>query len=96
MKNECAAWELEIISPEDASQRGSQVAVSHPQGYAVMQALISRGVIGDFRAPNLMRFGFAPLFLSYPDIHDAVKQLKQILESEEWNLVAFLLKSKVT
>ena len=96
LKNECAAWELEIISPEDASQRGSQVAVSHPQGYAVMQALISRGVIGDFRAPNLMRFGFAPLFLSYQDIHDAVKQLKQILEAEEWNQEAFLQKSKVT
>ena len=96
LKNECAAWELEIISPEDASQRGSQVAVSHPQGYAVMQALISRGVIGDFRAPNLMRFGFAPLFLSYQDIHDAVKRLKQILESEEWNQEAFLQKSKVT
>ena len=96
LKNECAAWELEIISPEDASQRGSQVAVSHPQGYAVMQALISRGVIGDFRTPNLMRFGFAPLFLSYQDIHDAVKQLKQILESEEWNQEAFLQKSKVT
>ena len=96
LKNECAAWELEIISPEDASQRGSQVAVSHPEGYAVMQALISRGVIGDFRAPNLMRFGFAPLFLSYQDIHDAVKQLKQILESEEWNQEAFLQKSKVT
>ena len=96
LKNECAAWELEIISPEDASQRGSQVAVSHPQGYAVMQALISRGVIGDFRAPNLMRFGFAPLFLSYQDIHDAVKKLKQILESKEWNQEAFLQKSKVT
>ena len=96
LKNECAAWELEIISPEDASQRGSQVAVSHPEGYAVMQALISRGVIGDFRAPNLMRFGFAPLFLSYQDIHDAVKQLKQILEAEEWNQEAFLQKSKVT
>ncbi|MEK9859387.1 MAG: kynureninase [Deltaproteobacteria bacterium] len=96
LKNECAAWELEIISPEDASQRGSQVAVSHPEGYAVMQALISRGVIGDFRAPNLMRFGFAPLFLSYQDIHDAVKQLKQILESKEWNQEAFLQKSKVT
>ena len=96
LKNECAAWELVIKSPEDASQRGSQVAVSHPQGYAVMQALISRGVIGDFRAPNLMRFGFAPLFLSYQDIHDAVKQLKQILESEEWNQEAFLQKSKVT
>ena len=96
LKNECAAWELEIISPEDASQRGSQVAVSHSEGYAVMQALISRGVIGDFRAPNLMRFGFAPLFLSYQDIHDAVKQLKQILESEEWNQEAFLQKSKVT
>ena len=96
LKNECAAWELEIISPEDSSQRGSQVAVSHPEGYAVMQALISRGVIGDFRAPNLMRFGFAPLFLSYQDIHNAVKQLKQILESEEWNQEAFLQKSKVT
>ena len=96
LKNECAAWELEIKSPEDASQRGSQVAVSHPEGYAVMQALISRGVIGDFRAPNLMRFGFAPLFLSYQDIHDAVKQLKQILESKEWNQEAFLQKSKVT
>ena len=96
LKNECAAWELEIISPEDSSQRGSQVAVSHPQGYAVMQALISRGVIGDFRAPNLMRFGFAPLFLSYQDIHDAVKQLKQILEAEEWNQEEFLQKSKVT
>ena len=92
----CIRDRLEIISPEDASQRGSQVAVSHPEGYALMQALISRGVIGDFRAPNLMRFGFAPLFLSYTDIHEAVKQLRKILEAEEWNQEAFLQKSKVT
>ena len=96
LESECASWNLEIHSPLEASQRGSQVAVRHPQAYAVMQALIARGVIGDFRAPDLMRFGFAPLYIRYQDVQEAVEHLKQILENEEWNQETFLQKATVT
>ena len=60
--------------------RGSQVAFRHPEGYPIMQALIARGVIGDFRAPDLLRFGFAPLYVRFVDLFDAVACLRQILE----------------
>ncbi len=96
LESECASWNLEIPSPLEASQRGSQVSVRHPQAYAVMQALIARGVIGDFRAPDLMRFGFAPLYIRYQDVQEAVEHLKQILENEEWNQETFLQKATVT
>lgn len=70
--------------PVDPAQRGSQVSLHHPQGYAIMQALIERGVIGDFRAPDILRFGFAPLYVRHVDVWDAVETLRQVMEDEAW------------
>lgn len=76
---------LSLASPRDAARRGSQVCLTHAQGYAVVQALIERGVVGDFRAPDIMRFGFAPLYLRYADIAKAAEILAEILTSGAWD-----------
>jgi len=81
----CAGFDLTLASPEEAADRGSQVAFRHEQGYPIMQALIARGVIGDFRAPDLLRFGFAPLYLRFVDLWDAVAQLHQVLAERAWD-----------
>ncbi|MBO6890441.1 MAG: kynureninase [Roseibium sp.] len=88
--------QLQLASPRDPHQRGSQVSFSFTEGYAVMQALIARGVIGDFRAPDIMRFGFTPLYLSHQDIVDAVEILADILETRSWDTPAFKTRAKVT
>ena len=75
---------------------GSQVSLRHPQGYAVMQALIARGVIGDFRAPDIMRFGFAPLYISHADVWDAVEILAELLETGSWDRPEFHRRAAVT
>ncbi|CAB3788126.1 Kynureninase [Paraburkholderia caffeinitolerans] len=85
-----------LASPRDASQRGSQVSLAHEQGYAVMQALIARNVIGDFRAPDILRFGFAPLYVRYIDIWNTVAELKNILETRAWDNETFLTRKSVT
>ena len=90
-----------IATPREAALRGSQVSFSLPSGidgYAVMQALIARGVIGDFRAgsPELLRFGFAPLYNRFADVAQAVDQLADILATEAWRTPAFMSRSKVT
>ncbi len=92
----CAGYGLTLASPRDAKQRGSQVSFSHADGYAVMQALIARGVIGDYRAPNLMRFGFAPLYIHYRDVWNAVEVLSEILASETWRDPIFAQRAGVT
>jgi kynureninase len=76
---------FELVSPREATERGSQVALAHPDGYAIMQALIDRGVIGDFRAPDILRFGFAPLYLRFTDVWDSVDCLKDIIDNSLWN-----------
>lgn len=73
-----------VVTPRDHAVRGSQVSLRHEDGYAPMQALIERGVIGDFRAPDLMRFGFTPLYVGYADVWDAVDVLTDVLTSEVW------------
>ncbi|PZP29432.1 MAG: kynureninase [Roseateles depolymerans] len=93
--------DAEIHTPRDAAQRGSQVSISLPQGvdgYAVMQALIARGVIGDFRAgfPELLRFGFAPLYNGFEDVVLAVEVLADILATAAWKAPEFTTRSKVT
>ena len=76
---------LSLVSPADDAQRGSQVCFGHAEiGYPVMQALIHRGVIGDFRAPDVLRFGFTPLYLRFVDAFDAAEHLRQVLDSGEW------------
>lgn len=76
---------FELVSPRNADERGSQVAFAHPEGYAIMQALIDRGVIGDFRAPDILRFGFAPLYVRFTDVWDSVDCLKGIIDSRSWD-----------
>ncbi|HEX5239131.1 MAG TPA: kynureninase, partial [Sphingomicrobium sp.] len=88
--------EVRLASPRDPAERGSHVVFSHPDGYAVMQALISRGVIGDFRAPDLMRFGFTPLYMRYADVVRAAEILADILDRREWDQPRFKTRAKVT
>ncbi len=85
-----------LLTPRDHAVRGCQVAFAHPDGYAIMQALIERGVIGDFRAPDVLRFGLAPLYLRYTDIHDAVGILWDIMHTEAWRADRFQTKRSVT
>ena len=84
VKARCAGKELVLASPREAAVRGGQVSFTHPQGWALMQNLIARGVIGDFRAPDVIRFGFAPLYVRHVDVWDAVEVLGEILDSESW------------
>ena len=80
----CAGKGLALASPREAGTRGGQVSFTHPHGWAVMQNLIARGVIGDFRAPDVIRFGFAPLYVGRKDVWHAVEVLGEILDSESW------------
>ena len=87
---------LTLATTREAEQRGSQVSFAHPEGYAVMQALIARGVIGDYRAPDLIRFGLTPLYLRYVDVFDAVAILADILRHRHWDRAEFKQRAKVT
>jgi kynureninase len=96
VEQECAPFGLTLLSPRDAARRGSQVSLRHPDGYPIMQALIARGVIGDFRAPDILRFGFAPLYVRFVDVWDAVAALKDILASGAWDRPEFRVRAAVT
>lgn len=87
---------VEVASPRNAAERGSQVSLRHESGFPVVQALIARGVVGDFREPDLMRFGFAPLYLRYRDIGAAVESLREILASGEYRAPRFARRQAVT
>lgn len=87
---------VEVVTPRQSARRGSQVALRHADGYAVMQALIERGVIGDFRSPDLMRFGFTPLYVSHADVWDAVAALEDVLATETWREPRFARRGTVT
>jgi kynureninase len=82
----CAAHPLQLVTPRAHAQRGSHVSFTHPQGYPVMQALIARDVIGDYREPHILRFGFTPLYTRFVDVWDAVDVLSHILDKQEYNL----------
>ena len=86
---------LRLVSPEP-ERCGSQVCYAHPDGYAIMQALIAERVIGDFRAPDVLRFGFAPLYVRYADVFDAVLALREILTSRSWDQPRFRTRALVT
>lgn len=88
--------DLTLASPRDADVRGSQVSFAFADGYAVVQALIDRGVIGDFRAPNIMRFGFTPLYLDQADVVRAAEILEDVMKSESWKDPKYQVRSRVT
>ena len=88
--------DLHLESPIKPSERGSQVSFSHPSGYAIMQALIDRNIVGDFRAPDIIRFGITPLYINEKDIIRTVKVLEDILSKRLWDTPAYLNRKKVT
>ena len=92
----CAGHGLELATPREHDHRGSQVCWRHPAGYAMIQALIARGVIGDFRAPDILRFGFTPLYVGFADVWDAVDTLVTVLETGEWRDPAYQQRAAVT
>ena len=85
-----------LATPREDVLRGSQVSLTHEQGYAIMQALIARGVIGDFRAPDILRFGFAALYVRFIDVWNAVAELKDVMESKAWATPRFQQRKAVT
>jgi kynureninase len=97
VETRCAGHGLSLVTPRDAQQRGSQVCFGRAEGgYAIVQALIARGVIGDFRAPDILRFGFTPLYTRFVDVWDAVEHLVQVLQSGEWKAARFNQRAAVT
>jgi kynureninase len=89
--------DLKLVSPTDDAHRGSQVCFAHAKlGHPVMQALIARGVIGDFRAPDILRFGFTPLYVRYVDAWDAALHMQQVISTGEWQLPQFAQRRAVT
>ena len=93
----CGGHGLALISPRDAELRGAQVAFTHATGgHAIIAALIAEGVIGDFRAPDVLRFGFAPLYTRFVDVWHAVDRLAGILDQRRWDRPEFHLRRKVT
>jgi kynureninase len=87
---------LQPISPGIGEVRGGHVSLLHEQGYPIVQALIARGIIPDFRAPDAMRFGFSPLYVRFVDVWDAMAALEEILVSKEWDQPRFKVRSAVT
>lgn len=96
VEQECSGFSFELASPGEASRRGSQVSLRHPEGYAIVQALIAAGVVGDFRAPDILRFGLAPAYIRFVDVWDAVAALRGIMETRAWDRAEFRARARVT
>lgn len=96
VETRCAGYGLTLASPRDPALRGSHISFAHPNGYAIMQALIARGVIGDFRSPDILRFGLTPLYVRFVDIWDAVEILREVMESEVYREDRFQVRLAVT
>ncbi|MCM2570412.1 kynureninase [Achromobacter xylosoxidans] len=96
VEERCAGHPLTLVTPRDHAQRGSHVSLRHPNGYEIMQALIARGLIGDYREPEVLRFGLTPLYFGYADVWDAVEILKDVLDSKAWDKPEFKQRSAVT
>ncbi len=96
VESRCAGQPLKLVTPRAHHQRGSQASFEHPHGYEVMQALIARGVIGDYREPRILRFGFTPLYTRFVDVWDAVETLRDILDTEAWRAPEFATRAAVT
>ncbi|MEO0912570.1 MAG: kynureninase [Pseudomonadota bacterium] len=93
---EAATPELKLVSPRNPAERGSQISFAHPEGYAAMQTLIARGVIGDFRAPDIMRFGFAPLYNTEADIDQAIDHIAEVITQSLYEAPEHQIRHAVT
>jgi kynureninase len=96
VEGRCGSYGLRLASPRDAGQRGSQVSFHCADGYAVMQALIAEGVIGDFRAPDIIRFGLTPLYIGFTDVWDAARILERVMAERLWDQPQFKKRAAVT
>lgn len=96
VEQRCAGHDLKLVTPRDHAKRGSHVSFEHPEGYAVIQALIARGVIGDYREPRIMRFGFTPLYTRFSEVWEAVQILGEILDQKTWAQAQFQVRHSVT
>ena len=96
VEERCAAHPLSLVTPREHEHRGSHLTLGHPDAYAVVQALIARGVVGDFREPDGMRFGLAPLYLRFVDVWDAVDALADVLDTRAYEDERFRERSAVT
>ena len=92
----CREFGLELVTSRDPAARGSHVSLRHKEGYPIVQALIAEGIIGDFRAPDILRFGFTPLYLSFADVWQAALTLHQVLKTGRWNDARFRKRARVT
>ncbi len=96
VEQECANLGFALASPRESERRGSQVSLRHEQGYAIVQALTGRGIVGDFRAPDILRFGFAPAYVRFVDVWDAVAGLRAVMARNEWDRPEYRRRAKVT
>jgi len=96
VETRCSEFPLKLVTPRAHAQRGSHASFEHPHGYEVMQALIARGVIGDYREPHVLRFGFTPLYTRFVDVWDAVETLRDVLARETWRAPEFAARGAVT
>ncbi|PZQ65633.1 MAG: kynureninase [Phenylobacterium zucineum] len=96
VQERCGGFGLTLTGPREMERRGLHVSFAHPDGYAIVQALIARGVIGDFRDPDILRFGFSPLYLSHAEVWDAVKILRDVLETRAFDEPQFRARAAVT
>lgn len=96
LETRLSAHGFTLASPRDAEARGAQLSFHHPEGHAVMQALIAEGVVGDFRAPDIVRFGFAPLYLRFADMNEAVERIRRVMDEGRWRDARFQVRGKVT
>ncbi len=96
MAQEVAGFGFKAASPDEPSQRGSQLCFSHENGWPIMRALIARNVIGDFRAPGILRFGFTPLYLGFTELWDAVAILRDIMATRAWDKPEYHARARVT
>jgi kynureninase len=93
---DCGGRGLQFDSPEDADVRGNHLIYRHPEAYAIVQALKARGVVGDFRNPDCIRLGVAPIYLTYENIFDAVQHLREVMDNREWARDSFRVRAAVT
>jgi kynureninase len=96
VERECAGFGFALASPREPERRGSQVSLRHPEGYAIVQGLAARGVVADFRMPDVLRFGFAPAYLRFADVWDAVAALRAVMERREWERPEHRVRARVT
>ena len=96
MKQECTEFGFTLFSPKNSGQRGSQISFLHENAYSIIQALISHGIIGDYREPNVMRFGISPLYMRFEDVWNAINCLREIMQTGQWQSEKFKNKNYVT